>query len=129
MGKTSRMDPIWTQLPSELYVHIIRFIPDAVVRRDLGLKPRKMEHIPKINFPRRMFKDIEHMVLDDAENAFNGITVHITAYVQQFYFEVFDGKQIRQTKMDYLTGNVQKRVFEQGTEEQLWDIVNDTHLN
>jgi len=123
------MDLIWTQLPSELYVHIIRFIPDAVVRRDLGLKPRKMEHIPKINFPRRNFKDIEHMVLDDAENALNGITVHITAYVQQFYFEVFDGKKIRQTKMDYLTGSVENMVFEQGTEEQLWDAVNDTHLN
>lgn len=123
------MDPIWTHLPSELYVHIIRFIPNPVTRRDLGLKPRKMERIPKINFPRRMFKDIEHMDFDEDGNFSNGITVHITAYISQFYFEVFNGTQIRQTKLDHFTGSVEENVFDQGTEEEMWDQVNETHLN
>jgi len=122
------MDPIWTNLPTELYVHIIGFIPDAVVRRDLGLKPRKMLSIPQIAFPRSCLKDVEEMHQDQTDNFIPGKTIRISCYPRYFFFELFDGQQVRQVKFDRDSGNVKTSTYEGEDEMQLWDKANVKHL-
>ena len=118
---------IWSNIPTELYVHVIKFIPDPVIRRDLGLKPRKMLSIPNIDFPRVYYKDVEEIHQDRSDNFKSGKTVHITSFPRYFFFELFDGQQLRQIKFDRASGKVKNTIYEDGEEEELWDKANANH--
>lgn len=42
------MDPIWTQLPNDLFVHVCKHL-DSATRRDLGMKPRRLTELPRLD--------------------------------------------------------------------------------
>ena len=42
------MDPIWTQLPNDLFVHVFKHL-DSATRRDLGMKPRRLTELPRLD--------------------------------------------------------------------------------
>jgi hypothetical protein len=42
------MDTIWTQLPRELVLEICKYL-DSATRRDIGIKPRRLTELPRLN--------------------------------------------------------------------------------
>lgn len=42
------MDPIWTQLPNDLCAQVFEHL-DSATRRDLGMKPRRLTELPRLN--------------------------------------------------------------------------------
>jgi len=51
------MFPIWKNLPIELYYRITDYLNPAL-RRDLGLKPKKITNLPYLDIPTKSYKNI-----------------------------------------------------------------------
>jgi hypothetical protein len=58
------MDTIWTQLPNELVLEVCKHL-DPATRRDIGMKPRRLTELPRLNFHFH-----EHMYGGDATSVF-----------------------------------------------------------
>lgn len=46
------MDPCWHGTPPDIVEYIARYVDDIDSRRAMGARPRKLTHVPGINFPK-----------------------------------------------------------------------------
>lgn len=50
------MDPIWTLLPRDLVLEVLKYL-DSATRRDLGLKPRRFTELHRLNLRVPRYED------------------------------------------------------------------------